>query len=133
MTVPTGTASENIPIHLEILDVLEFIMLLYTPVQLYLQKHCAAIDERISYTEYPLHCWQHVILFESHCGKTSLRNFGNSVYPTFPVSFGGDTKSRRSLLSGVYARGSKISHQSLEKERGTTLKITLCIILKFEC
>ena len=43
---------------------------------------------------------------------TSLRNFGNSVYPALPVSFGGDTKSRRSLLSGVYARGSKISHQS---------------------
>ena len=50
--------------------------------------------------------------FESHCGKTSLRNFGNSVYPALPVSFGGDTKSRRSLLSGVYARGSKRSHQS---------------------
>ena len=44
--------------------------------------------------------------------KTSLRNFGNSVYPALPVSFGGDTKSRRSILSGVYARGSKISHQS---------------------
>ena len=28
------------------------------------------------------------------------------------VSFGEDTKSRRSLLSGVYDRGSKISHQS---------------------
>ena len=42
----------------------------------------------------------------------SLRNFGNSVYPALPVSFGGDTKSRRSLLSGVYARGSKIPHQS---------------------
>ena len=37
--------------------------------------------------------------FESHCGKTSLRNFVNSVYPALPVSFGGDTKSRRSLLS----------------------------------
>ena len=36
----------------------------------------------------------------------SLRNFGNSVYPALPVSFGGDSKSRRSLLSGVYARGS---------------------------
>ena len=36
-----------------------------------------------------------------------LRNFGNSVYPTLPVSFGGDTESRRSLLSGVYAGGSK--------------------------
>ena len=44
--------------------------------------------------------------------KTSLRNFGNSVYPALPVSFEGDTKSRRSLPSGVYARGSKISHQS---------------------
>ena len=43
---------------------------------------------------------------------TSLQNFGNSVYPALPVSFGGDTKSRRSLLSGVYARGSKRSHQS---------------------
>ncbi len=42
----------------------------------------------------------------------SLRNFGNSVYPALPVSFGGDTKCRRSLLSGVYARGSKRSHQS---------------------
>ena len=37
--------------------------------------------------------------------KTSLWNFGNSVYPALPVSFGGGTKSRRSLLSGVYARG----------------------------
>ena len=37
---------------------------------------------------------------------TSLRNFGNSVYPALPVFFGGDTKSRRSLLSGFYARGS---------------------------
>ena len=42
----------------------------------------------------------------------SLRNFGNSFYPALPVSFGGDTKSRRSLLYGVYARGSKRSHQS---------------------
>ena len=24
--------------------------------------------------------------------STSLRNFGNSVYPAFPASFGGDTK-----------------------------------------
>ena len=43
----------------------------------------------------------------------SLRNSGNSVYPALPVSFGGDTKSRRSFLSGVLskticqARGSK--------------------------
>ena len=33
------------------------------------------------------------------------------LYPTLPVSFGRDTKSRWSqVLSGVYARGSKISH-----------------------
>ena len=32
------------------------------------------------------------------------------VYPTFPVYFGGDTKHRWSLLSGVYIRGSKRSH-----------------------
>ena len=44
--------------------------------------------------------------FESH----SFRNF--SAYPALPVSFGGDTKSCRSLLSGVYATGSKTSHQS---------------------
>ena len=43
---------------------------------------------------------------------TSLRNFGNSVYPGLPVTFGGDTKSCRSLLFGIYARGSKRSHQS---------------------
>ena len=33
----------------------------------------------------------------------------NSVYPALPVSFGRDTKSRWSLLSGVYPRGSKSS------------------------
>ena len=41
---------------------------------------------------------------------TPLQNFAKFVYPTLPVSFGLDTKSRRSLLSGVHARGSKISH-----------------------
>ena len=41
-----------------------------------------------------------------------LRNLGNFVllYHTLPVSFGRDTTSRWSLLSGVYARGSNISH-----------------------
>ena len=39
-----------------------------------------------------------------------LENCSYFLYPTLPVSFGGDTKSRRSLLSGVYARGSKRSH-----------------------
>ena len=36
---------------------------------------------------------------------TSLQNFGNSGYPALPVSFGGDTKSRRSPIYGVYAKG----------------------------
>ena len=41
--------------------------------------------------------------FESHCGQLRFGT-GNSVYPALiPVSFG-DTKSRRPLLSGVYAR-----------------------------
>ena len=53
-----------------------------------------------------------VVQSSNPAAATSLRNFGNSVYPALPVSFGGNTKSRRSLLSGVYARGSKISHQS---------------------
>ena len=53
-----------------------------------------------------------VVLGSNPAAATSLRNFGNSVYPALPVSFGGDTKSRRSLLSGVYAKGSNISHQS---------------------
>ena len=32
-------------------------------------------------------------------------SYGNSVYPALPGSFGGDTKSRRSLLYGVYMPG----------------------------
>ena len=48
-----------------------------------------------------------VVLGSNPDAATSLRNFGNSVYPTLPVSFGGDTKSRWSLLSGVCARGKK--------------------------
>ena len=51
-----------------------------------------------------------VLAGSNPAAATSLRNFANSVYPALPVSFGGDTKSRRSLLSGVYARGSKRSH-----------------------
>ena len=60
--------------------------------------------------------------FESYFGKNfSLRNFGNSVYPALPVSFGRDSKSRWSLLSGVYARGSKSSHQSALECVGLTV------------
>ena len=62
-------------------------------------------------------CWtgDRVIPGLNPAVATSLRNFGNSVYPALPVSFEGDTKSRRSLLPGVYARprGSIRYHQSL--------------------
>ena len=40
-----------------------------------------------------------VVLGSNPTAATSLRNFGNSVYPALPVSFGGDSKSRWSLLS----------------------------------
>ena len=64
-----------------------------------------------------LECWLGLATRRSRPGSkpaaaTSLWNFGKSVYPALPVSFGGDTTSRRSSLSGVYARGCKISHQS---------------------
>ena len=39
-----------------------------------------------------------VVLGSNPAAATSLRNFGNSIYPALPVSFGGDTKSRQSLL-----------------------------------
>ena len=40
-----------------------------------------------------------VFLGLNPAAETSLRNFGNSVYSALPVSFGGDTKSRRYLVS----------------------------------
>ena len=43
-----------------------------------------------------------VVLSSNPADAASLCKVGNFVYPTLPVSFGGDTKSRRSLLSGVY-------------------------------
>ena len=39
-----------------------------------------------------------------------FRNLAISFTPHLPVAFGRNTKSRWSLLSGVYARGSKRSH-----------------------
>ena len=51
-----------------------------------------------------------VVLGSNAADAISLRNFGNSVYPALPVSFGGDTKSCRSLLSGVYASRLKRPH-----------------------
>ena len=53
-----------------------------------------------------------VTLGSNAAAATTLRNFGNSVYPALPVDFGGDNKSRRFLLYGGYARGSKRSDQS---------------------
>ena len=63
--------------------------------------------------------------FKTTCGRASdfsveetgvqnhlmpFRRLGNFVHPTLPVAFGRDNKSRWSLLSGVYVRGSKRSH-----------------------
>ena len=49
--------------------------------------------------------------FESHCGKTF--RFGTLAILFTPLcQCLSDTKSHRALLSGVYARGSKRSHQS---------------------
>ena len=43
------------------------------------------------------------VVLGSNPAATSVQNFSNSVYPTLPASFAGHTKT---LLSGVYARGS---------------------------
>ena len=40
--------------------------------------------------------------FESRCGNLLASDLGNTVSPALPVSFGEDTESGRSLLSGVY-------------------------------
>ena len=52
-----------------------------------------------------------VFLGSNPAAATLLRNFGNSVYPALPESFGEGTKTIE-VLSGVYARGSKRFHQS---------------------
>ena len=44
-----------------------------------------------------------VVLGSNPAAAISLRNFGNSIYHALPVSFGRDTKSRRSLLSASVA------------------------------
>ena len=49
-----------------------------------------------------------VTVVQSHLPP--FRNLDNFVHLTLPVSFKGQTKSRWSLLSGVCARRSKISH-----------------------
>ena len=45
--------------------------------------------------------WRPGVQGSNPAAATSLRNFSNSVYPALPVSFGGDNKRCRSLLSGV--------------------------------
>ena len=52
-----------------------------------------------------------VVLGSNPAAATSLRNFGNSISLLYQC-LSEETKSRRSLLSGVYARGRKRSHQS---------------------
>ena len=47
--------------------------------------------------------------FESCCDNLASELWQFRL-PDLPVSFEENTKIRRSLLSGVYARGSKISH-----------------------
>ena len=37
--------------------------------------------------------WRPMGLGSNRTGAISIRNFGNSVYPTLPVAFGGDTKA----------------------------------------
>ena len=45
-----------------------------------------------------------------------FQTLGNFVHPTLRVSFGRNTKSRSFLLSDVYARGSKRSHEGKWKK-----------------
>ena len=54
-----------------------------------------------------------VALSSNPAATTSLRNFGTIVYPVLQVSFEGDTKSRRSVIHGVYATGSKMPKQGV--------------------
>ena len=57
-----------------------------------------------------------VLISNPAAAPYSLRNVISSVYLALQtVSFGGDTKNRRSLLLGVYARGSIIYHQSAQE------------------
>ena len=50
--------------------------------------------------------------FESHCGKLRFGTLAIPFTPRCQCLSEETLKSRRSLLSGVYARGSKRSHQS---------------------
>ena len=56
------------------------------------------------------HDWRPMGLGFESCMVVPLRNLAIPFTPLCQCFFGGDTESRRSLLSGVYARGSKRSH-----------------------
>ena len=62
-----------------------------------------------------------VLEFESTCCSFETFSKDNFVNSTLPVSFERDTKNRRFLLHGVYARGSKISHKG-----GKFVTLSLC-------
>ena len=54
----------------------------------------------------------YAVLCEWFAVYTNVFTFVGLIEILLPVYFAGDTKSRGFLLSGVYARVSKISHQS---------------------
>ena len=75
-----------------------------------MSKHgCVSVKDsegKYGGAQWPSRLWtgDRVVLGSNPAATTSLRDFGNSVYPAWPVSFEEDNKSRRSLLSGVYLR-----------------------------
>ena len=77
-------AGRNVGIRLE--------MSLYSRSELYNRK----CNSRPLWARWPsgLEHWtgDRVVLGSNPAAATSLQNFGNSVYPALPVSFGGDTK-----------------------------------------
>ena len=66
-----------------------------------------------------------VVLGSNPAAATSCQNVGNSVYLALPVSFGGDTKRRRSLLSGVYGYATLHDHHLPITDKAKYLGITI--------
>ena len=113
LSSPVKSSSDNKPSDLSILDAAE-----------------ETNDEESSDEEY--YCVHSLVFHSSEIFNTTLvghgsrvverrafgqrepplpfQSLGNFIYPTLPVSFGRDSKNCWSLLSGVYARGSKRSH-----------------------
>ena len=75
---------------------------------LYFYIHLSLIDPIFTFSLQPGSGGKPFPVVQSHLSP--FRNLGNFVHLTLPVSFGRDTKSRWSLLYGVYARGTKRSH-----------------------